>query len=107
MSEPNLDNVPDEAEYDANDAGRASRFIDDNHLMVRYVPKWKVWLIWGKHRWEVDEDGAITRLAIAHAKTLVGQAQELGDHKTWAAAVKSALLAGNAQAINNMLALAK
>ena len=61
------------ANYDANDAGRAERFVDLYNRVTRYVPEWEKWLCWSGHHWQGVDDGALNLLAIHHDKSILGE----------------------------------
>ncbi|HEY3902065.1 MAG TPA: phage/plasmid primase, P4 family [Chthoniobacter sp.] len=92
--------------YAANDTGRARRFIDHHIDHLRYVPKFGRWMVWEEHRWRLDEDGAITRLAVEHSQSLLAQASRIPETAQRELAVRQALSMGNLKHIRPMLELA-
>jgi phage/plasmid-associated DNA primase len=55
--------LPIAAELQDNTAhGRAQRFVDRFYDVLRYVPRWKRWLVFENHRWNANADGAEIRL---------------------------------------------
>lgn len=98
-------------QYPPNDAGRALRFVDRffdaRKTDIRYVPEMKCWLIWREHFWKVDNDGAITRLAIDHSRELLAEAARMESSPQREADAKEALVMGVAKNIQSMLSLAR
>ncbi|HEY3897962.1 MAG TPA: phage/plasmid primase, P4 family [Chthoniobacter sp.] len=92
--------------YTANDTGRARRFIDYYVDRLRYVPKFGKWMIWDGHRWRIDEDGAITRLAMEHSQALIALASRIPEAGARRLAVQEALSMGNLRRIQHTLELA-
>ena len=45
------------------DLGNARRFVNRHGKNIRYIPEWKIWIVWNGSRWEIDDDGAAMRLA--------------------------------------------
>src|SRR5215469_16705944 len=43
--------------------GNAERLVHQHGDDIRWCPAWKSWLVWNQHRWRVDTNGAIDRMA--------------------------------------------
>ena len=104
--EPEPESEREEA-YSLNDAGRAQRFVDRFQEDIRYVPKFRCWLLWGEQRWRRDEDGGVIRRAIEHSRILVTAANAQTNSFTRAAALEEAVSLGDARVIRQMLDLAR
>ncbi len=90
------------------DIGNSTRLIDLHGDRLRYVPKWKRWIVWSGHAWQEDPDRtAITELAKDVSSSLYHQAAESTDSdqakKTGVWAARSA----TANAIRSLIELAR
>jgi hypothetical protein len=45
------------------DLGNARRLVREHGDNIRFVPEWRKWIIWSENHWQVDNDGAVLRLA--------------------------------------------
>lgn len=53
--------------YFLTDVGNAQRLVDVHGRDLRWVARWKVWLVWDGRRWRRDETGEVER----RAKTVI------------------------------------
>lgn len=82
------------------DAANARRFIRYCGGDVRYIPARKKWLVWGDHRWQIDELGVVMDRAKEVHRLLAREAMDTTAH-AWAKA------SGSRDRILAMLALAQ
>lgn len=68
-------------EYDLNDAGTAQRFVDAKGADWRYVARWNRFIVWDGLRWEVNENGAVTRLFLDMLQEGKVAASQMADRK--------------------------
>lgn len=67
------------AKVHRSDTGNATMLVNEYGDTLRYDHKRKRWLRWGKHRWETNYDGHISRLAQKIAKKRYTQAANIQD----------------------------
>ncbi len=58
-----IDLVPEDAQYDDNDEGNASRFLDIYKRYVRYCEAEKRWYVFDGVRWKADDSKAVAKMA--------------------------------------------
>jgi putative DNA primase/helicase len=56
------------------DLGNAERFVAQHGAKVRFVYQWSKWLVWSGKRWEIDDSGAVMRLAKRTTKSIYSEA---------------------------------
>jgi putative DNA primase/helicase len=61
------------------DLGNARRLVIRHGANVRFIHEWKKWIIWNSNRWEVDNDGAVVRLAKETVTAMYSQALRITD----------------------------
>ncbi len=61
------------------DASNAERLAREHGSDVRYVCKWKQWIIWDGKRWKADDSGAIYRLALKSVRSMRQEAAQIHD----------------------------
>jgi hypothetical protein len=74
---------------------------------IRYVHEWKQWIIWGKHHWEIDYDGAAIRLAKETVQAMYIEATKIADHEKSRALIKHGLKSQAEPRLLAMVSLAK
>jgi putative DNA primase/helicase len=62
-----------------NDSGNAARLVKQFGHDIRWLPHTKKWMIWNGQYWEINEDGAIERFAIATATFMYEEARKERD----------------------------
>jgi putative DNA primase/helicase len=62
-----------------NDAGNAARLVKLFGQDIRWLSEIQKWVIWKDHHWEIDEDGAIMRLAKTTAQSIYREAADEPD----------------------------
>ncbi len=76
-SEAQGEHASPSSNYELTDASNAERLAREHGENVRYVNKWKQWIIWDGQRWRIDESGAIYRLAIQTVRNMRHEAAQL------------------------------
>jgi putative DNA primase/helicase len=65
------------------DVGNAQRLVAQHGPDLRFVPRWKTWLVWDGRRWRRDETGEVERRAKQVVRGMLHEAAELeGDART-------------------------
>jgi putative DNA primase/helicase len=59
-----------------NDAANADRFIRAFGAVVRYIIELRVWMVWHKQHWRIDNKGQIIELAKIAAKSIYDEAKD-------------------------------
>jgi putative DNA primase/helicase len=60
--------------YLLSDVGNAQRLVDMHGHDMRWVPRWKTWLIWDDRRWRRDESGEVERRAKSVVRDMLKEA---------------------------------
>ena len=89
------------------DLGNAQRFVKRHGKNVRFIPEWRKWIIWDGNRWEVDNDGAVVRLAKETVWAMYGEALRRADQRQQTALFKHALKSQSEARLNAMVSLAQ
>ena len=58
---------------------------------LRFVPEWGKWIVWKNCRWEIDNDGAVMRLAKDTIEALYSEAVGSANEQKRTALLKHAL----------------
>jgi putative DNA primase/helicase len=74
---------------------------------VRYDHRRGAWLLWDAHRWVLDTDGAVVRLALTFARDWQRTLIEIQDREQREAQFKAAIRLERRDALHSMLALAR
>jgi len=63
------------------DLGNARRLVARHGDNIHYVAQWNQWIVWNNlsQRWEIDQDGAVTRLAEETVLAMFAQALTLSN----------------------------
>lgn len=61
------------------DVGNAQRLVASHGPDMRYVPRWKTWLIWDGKRWKRDETGEVERRAKQVVRGMLHEAAHMTD----------------------------
>ena len=102
MPDPN-----DAGDYPLNDTERAWRFAERFGDQLRYVAKWKTWLVWDGIRWAHDEDGEVFRKAQEMPQVFLREASNIDDLDKRKKAANAAIVSGNQQKLQAMIGLAQ
>jgi putative DNA primase/helicase len=102
-----IDETPSDASKLHTDLGNAKRLVTLHGKDIRYVHEWKQWIIWGKHHWEIDYDGAAIRLAKETVQAMYIEATKIADHEKSRALIKHGLKSQAEPRLLAMVSLAK
>lgn len=94
-------------EYDLNDAGTAQRFVDAKGADWRYVARWNRFIVWDGLRWEVNENGAVTRLFLDMLQEGKVAASQMADRKRAEVLWNFLHQCGDARRIDRAISLAR
>jgi putative DNA primase/helicase len=89
------------------DVGNAQRLVAAHGADLRYVPRWKVWLVWDGRRWRRDETGEVERRAKQVVRGMMHEAKKIEDKDTRNALAGWALKSEAAGRIKAMVDLAR
>ena len=89
------------------DLGNARRFTRDHGETVRFVEKWGKFLVWNGCHWQLDEDGAVERMAKLTVTRLKVDALDEEDPAKRKVKLRHAAVASNRPRIRAMMDLAK
>ena len=92
---------------DLSDMGNARRLIVRHGSKIRYCHAYGKWLVWDGTRWQIDDTGAIMRLAKETVLGMYADAAGIAGDGQRAAFVKWALASQSRARLENMIALAK
>lgn len=69
-------------QYYKTDVGNAQRLVATHGHVMRWVSRWKCWLVWDGRRWARDESGEVERRAKEVIRDMMREATELtGDDR--------------------------
>src|ERR1035437_2284799 len=89
------------------DLGNARRLVIRHGENIRYIPEWNKWIVWNNFRWEIDEDGAVMRLAKETVEAMYSEALTLANEQNRTALLRRAIR-GQAEArLKAMVSLAE
>jgi putative DNA primase/helicase len=100
---PDEDVVPSEL----TDLENARRFAKEHQGELRYVGKWRRWLVWDGKRWRQDDTHQVQRRAKATVQRLYEAANDIRDSGEREKQVQLAVRAQHAGRIASMIDLAK
>src|SRR5262249_40034706 len=89
------------------DMCNAQRFAWEHQADLRYISKWRHWIVWDGRRWHEDETGKVQDKAKATVRRLYEAADAIQDPTTRARQVAFAMAAQSAKRIGGMIELAK
>jgi len=98
---------PEEKVTRLTDTSNAEMMLESFGGKIRFDHRRNRWLIWKGHRWQPDDDGSITRLAIESARKRYQEAVLIGDTKEREQASKWAIQSENRQKVESTIALTK
>src|SRR5262245_19069662 len=76
---PQPDGEYEPRHFHRTDVGNAQRLVAHHGKDLRYVPARKLWLVWDRQRFRVDETGEVLRRAKATARAILGEADNAPD----------------------------
>ncbi len=89
------------------DLGNTRRLINRHGRDICYIPEWKKWIIWNAGRWEVDDDGAVMRLAKDTVEAMYSDAMSVSSKEERDALLKHAIKSQAEARLRAMVALAQ
>lgn len=89
------------------DVGNAQRLVAAHGADLRYVPRWKTWLIWDGKRWKRDETGEVERRAKQVVRGMLHEAAKMEDGEKRAQLASWGLKSEAAGRIKAMVDLAR
>jgi putative DNA primase/helicase len=101
--EPPVQQGGDWPAFARSDAGNGELFAHLYGDRVRYDHQRGRWLLWAKHWWQPDQDGAIRRLAKAAVRVRLRRAVEIDDQKAREAEIKWSLGSESRSRLDAML----
>ena len=87
--------------------GSAKSLVDNYGSNIRFAHQYDKWMYWDGHRWCVDDDGHIYRLAKQNALSRYDQVSEIEDYDRRREMTKYATRSESRQAIESTIHLAK
>lgn len=88
------------------DLGNARRLVAQHGQNLRYCHPWNKWLIWNGKYWEIDNTGAVLRLAKETVRSIYAEASAEPDDRQRQRIVDHALRSESASRIRAMVSLA-
>jgi hypothetical protein len=73
------------------DLGNARRLVRRHGENIRFIPEWQKWIVWSGNSWEIDNDGAVVRLAKETVVAMYSQALRIVDDSQRSALIKHAV----------------
>lgn len=89
------------------DVGNAQALVAAHGQDMRYVPRWKTWIVWDGRRWCRDETGEVERRAKSVVRGWMHEAKTMEDKDARAALMKHALRSESSNRIRAMIDLAR
>jgi putative DNA primase/helicase len=89
------------------DLGNARRFVKRHGKNVRFVPEWQKWIVWNGSRWDIDNDGAVMRLAKETVEAMYEEASESASNAERDALLKHAIRSQAEARLDAMVSLAE
>ena len=94
-------------EYTFTDLGNAERFIDQHGNSVKYCYEWGKWLVWDEHRWVINANAELMKLAHATVRSIYSEAADSLNEERRKAIIKHASSSEANWKVENMLSSAK
>ena len=88
------------------DLGNARRLVNQHGANIRFIPEWKKWVKWNDYHWEIDDDGAVIRLAKETVEAMYSEAVSLANEKERDALLKHAIRSQAEARLTAMVSLA-
>jgi len=99
-------NKPNSGEH-LTELGSAKSLVDNYGSDIRFAHQYDKWMYWDGHRWCIDDDGHIYRLAKQNALSRYDQVSEIEDYDKRREMTKYATRSESRQAIESTIHLAK
>ena len=90
-----------------SDVGNAQRLVALHGHDLRWVPRWKTWIVWDGRRWIRDETGEVERRAKSVVRNLFEEALEASDKEKRKQLATHALRSESASRIEAMIRMAR
>jgi putative DNA primase/helicase len=87
------------------DLGNAQRLVKRHGENIRFIHEWGKWIIWSGNRWEVDNDGAVVRLAKETVTEMYSEALQITNQSQRDALIRHALKSQAEPRLNAMVSL--
>lgn len=98
---------PERKYYHISDAGNAQRLVASHGHAMRWVSRWKCWIVWDGRRWARDESGEVERRAKSVLRDMLLEAAELPTKEERQLLASHALKSEHANRIRGMIDLAR
>jgi putative DNA primase/helicase len=99
---------PNGAETDFHtDLGNARRFVSRHGKNIHFIPEWNKWIVWTGSQWDIDNDGAIMRLAKETVESIYSEALGLQNEDDRTALRRHALKSQAEPRLKAMVSLAE
>jgi putative DNA primase/helicase len=89
------------------DLGNARRFVRRHGKNIRFIPEWRKWIVWNGSHWDIDKDGAITRLAKDTVEAMYPEALGLANEEDRTKLLKHAIRSQAEARLDAMVSLAE
>ena len=89
------------------DLGNAKRLVTRHGEDIRFVHDWGKWIVWSDHRWQIDNDGAVIRLAKETVTAMYREAIEIQDERHRQELIRHALRSQAEPRLRAMISLAE
>lgn len=89
------------------DLGNSQRFLAAYSQDLRFVYKWKKWMVWDGKRWQVDTSGEVERRAKKTVRMIHEEAAGVSDHKRKDELIKHARKSESAERLRAMVEISK
>lgn len=105
----NAPQLPSNSQDFCTDLGNARRLVARHGDNIHHVAQWNQWIVWNRssQRWEIDQDGAVTRLAEETVLAIFNQALTLSNQADRNELLKHAMKSQSEARINAMINLAR
>jgi putative DNA primase/helicase len=89
------------------DLGNARRFVSRHGKNIHFIPEWNKWIVWTGSQWDIDNDGAIMRLAKDTVESIYSEALGIQNDEDRTALRKHALKSQAEPRLKAMVSLAE
>jgi putative DNA primase/helicase len=89
------------------DLGAARRFVKRHGKNIRFIPEWRKWIVWNGSRWDIDNDGAVMRLAKDTVEAMYEEASKSASNAQRDALLKHAIRSQAEARLKAMVSLAE
>ena len=89
------------------DLGNAKRLVARHGENIRFIHGWQKWIVWSDHQWQIDNDGAVIRLAKGTVMAMYSEAIEIQDERRRQELIRHALKSQAEPRLQAMISLAE